>query len=277
MDLDALTEHDRVMLLEQAFSSVDELCDHLGEDDWDRPTDLPGWTVQDNLSHLVSYEAAALGRPRAPADLDVSKYPYVTSEFQVANEREVELRRAHTGAEVVAEFREVIPLRIKSLAELDQSRDSRPDESPIGFSRRWGDFLLIRSSDFFYHEQDMRRASGNPGHLRGAVALMVFERVGRRLMPRVAAKDAALPDGTTVAFDIDAPAEPFGVTVDAGRGILVEQPHKAAARIAADFEAWLCLVGGRWSVARAGDEGRLRIDGDQAIATRLLDKIVVMP
>ena len=127
------------------------------------------------------------------------------------------------------------------------------------------------------HEQDMRRASGNPGHLRGAVALMVFERVGRRLMPRVAAKDAALPDGTTVAFDIDAPAEPFGVTVDAGRGILVEQPHKAAARIAADFEAWLCLVGGRWSVARAGDEGRLRIDGDQAIATRLLDKIVVMP
>ena len=91
MDLDALTEHDRVMLLEQAFSSVDELCDHLGEDDWDRPTDLPGWTVKDNLSHLVSYEAAALGRPRAPADLDVSKYPYVTSEFQVANEREVEL------------------------------------------------------------------------------------------------------------------------------------------------------------------------------------------
>jgi uncharacterized protein (TIGR03083 family) len=277
MDLASLTDADRVDLLEQAFSSVDELCDHLDAADWDLPTDLPGWTVKDNLSHLVSFESAAIGRPHAPADIDVSRFPYIRNEFQAANEREVEMRRARAGAEVLAEYRDVIRERIRTLRELDQSRDATPDETPLGLTPPWRAFLPIRVGDFFYHEQDMRRAAGKPGHMNGAVAQMVFERVGRQAIARVIAKEAALPEGTTVAFDIEAPAEPFGITVAGERGVLIEPPSEVAVRIASDFEAWLCLVGGRWTVERAQGDGRLKIDGDAAIAKQLLDKIVVVP
>jgi uncharacterized protein (TIGR03083 family) len=277
MDLNTLTDKDRVALLQQALSSVEELCAQLEQSDWDLPTDLPGWSVKDNLSHLVSYESAAIGRPHAPAELDVSKYGYLTDPFQVANEREVELRRGRSGAEVLAEYREVIEDRVASLASLDQSGTVAPNETPLGLTLPWRTFLPIRISDVFYHEQDMRRATGKPGHLSGDVARMVFERVGRTAMARVIAKEASLPEGTVVAFDVGPPAEPFGVAVREGRGVLIEAPADAHVRLGGDFEAFLLLVGGRWSAQRLQDEGRLKIEGDPEVARTLLEKVVVVP
>ena len=42
------------------------LCLELDPDDWDRPTDLPGWTVRDVLAHLAHIETVlADGDPDA--------------------------------------------------------------------------------------------------------------------------------------------------------------------------------------------------------------------
>lgn len=275
MDLESLTDDDRVTLLQQAFASVDDLCGQFDDADWDKPTDLEGWTVKDNLSHIVSFESAAIGRPLAPKDVDVSRYAYAKDPFQIANEREVEARRGRTGAEVLAEYREVIAERIKALETLDQSTESRAEDTPVGLVLEWRRFLPIRISDVFYHEQDMRRATGRPGHLNGAVGQMVYERVGRTAMARVVAKEAGLPEGAVVAFDVGTPGQPFGVVVKGGRGELIELPEKADVRVAADFEAFLMLVGGRRGVAALQGDGRLHVDGD--LAPALLERIVVIP
>ena len=55
--------HDSVENLGRIWASIDELCSPLTEEQWKHPTALPGWSVQDNLSHLVDYESRALGRP----------------------------------------------------------------------------------------------------------------------------------------------------------------------------------------------------------------------
>src|SRR5690349_15468955 len=96
--------------LEMTWRSIEDLCSTLSEDDWLRPTGCPGWTVKDNLSHLVSYEASALGRPspeHTPADLSHTK-----NALGESNEIGVDFRRSQPGATVFAEFREVTAARL---------------------------------------------------------------------------------------------------------------------------------------------------------------------
>src|SRR3954465_13820898 len=102
--------------LEQTWASLDALLASLSEDEWKRPTGCPGWTVQDNVSHLIDYEARALGRAapeHTPADLSHTK-----NALGESNEVGVDFRRTHPGAEVLAEFREVTAARLTQLRAL---------------------------------------------------------------------------------------------------------------------------------------------------------------
>jgi len=276
MDPTAPTDADRVALMEQAYSSVEEVCSQLGDADWGRPTDLPGWSVKDNLSHLVSYEAIISGRPRAPEDIDISAATHVTNDFQALNEREVEWRRPRPGAEVLEEFREVTTARMKDLAQMDDPSWEATMNSPFGpLPAR--DFMGIRLMDFFYHEQDIRRAAGKPGHLDGAVARACFERLATLSLPRVVGKAAAAPDGTVVLFDVAPAGRPVAVAVQGGRGSLVEAPADPTVRITCDLEAFFCLCGGRWQPAYALADGRVRVQGDEQLGRRVLDALSVIP
>jgi hypothetical protein len=48
--------------LEQVWQSIGKLCESFTEREWKMPTDCPGWTVQDNVTHIVDYESRMLGR-----------------------------------------------------------------------------------------------------------------------------------------------------------------------------------------------------------------------
>ena len=81
------------------WRSIDELCSGLTDAEWKAPTGCPGWSVQDNLSHLVDYEASALGRPRPdhePLTLDHTK-----NALGESNEVGVDARRTWTGERVL--------------------------------------------------------------------------------------------------------------------------------------------------------------------------------
>ena len=43
----------KVSLTIEAINALTELCAPLTEAQWKTATDCPGWTVQDNMSHLV--------------------------------------------------------------------------------------------------------------------------------------------------------------------------------------------------------------------------------
>lgn len=276
MDVTALTDQDRIDLLAEVVASIEQVCSTIEDHQWDLPTDLPGWTVKDNLSHLASFEATAVGRPRADQSVDVSGYDYVKNDFQAINEREVEVRRARPGAEVLAEFREVTTLRLQQLPTLDQSQDIPADATPLGFTMPMRDFLLIRLSDLLYHEQDIRRAVGTPGGLDGRAAATVFERMVQLALPRVVGKAAAAPEGSTVAFHVDG-GRSFAIAVRQGRGAVEDVPAEPTVRFTTDLEAFLCLMGGRWTGERAIGDGRLKLEGDEELAKRVLANITVVP
>ena len=53
-------------LQKSAWDSVISVVVELEANEWDFPTDCPGWTVKDCVSHLVGIEHRLLGREVVP-------------------------------------------------------------------------------------------------------------------------------------------------------------------------------------------------------------------
>lgn len=269
------TDAEMVALMAQAFSAVDGVCSTLDPDDWTRDTDCPGWSVQDQLAHLLSFEAVATGTPPAP-EVDLSHLSRVENDFQRATEREVEARRGWTPDAVLAEFRAATTKRMAALRALDDAGWEGDLITPVG-SAPQRKILGVRILDVHFHEQDIRRATGRPGHLDGDVARYVVQRMMYLGLPHILAKGAGAPDGTHLRVEV---AGPVGceatIGVVDGKGAVVEGPT-ANATLATDVETFLCLIGGRWTPARALDEGRITIAGDETLARSVLDAIAVVP
>ena len=91
--------------LEEVWASIDSMCANLTEPQWKTPTDLPGWSVQDNVVHISGIESSILGRP-AP-DHTPPDYDHVKNEVGQRNEVWIDSRRSWSGVDVLDEFREV--------------------------------------------------------------------------------------------------------------------------------------------------------------------------
>ena len=269
-----LTNPQMVELIEQTFSSIEEVCSQLDDPDWDTSTDLPGWSVKDNLAHLAHYESQAVGRP-SPEDIDVSHRAHATDDFAVRNERGVEYRRPWPGTKVLDEFLEATTERAKVLRGLDPDGWEQPVSLPAGDFQQ-GQILGIRTMDLYYHEQDIRRAVGKPGHLNGDVARFAFERLARG-MGMVTAKHAGAPDGTRVRFAIGAPGRTFDIFVEGGRGNMKDPEGEPVATFTGDFETFLCVAGGRWGPQRAIADGRWTAEGDEHLIGKIHERISVLP
>lgn len=254
--------------LEHTWRSLVELCSSLTEEEWKQPTGCPGWSIQDNVAHLIDYEERALGRPgpsHTPAAMDHVKNPLGES-----NEVGVDFRRRRTGAEVLAELQEVTVARLAQLQELTTDDLAREIETPAG-PGTLADMLTLRVMDTWSHEQDIRRAVGRPGHVDGPA---VEEAVAyfARFLPLVVAKRAGAPDGTTVVVDVG-DVHTSAVEVAEGRGRVADAvPASPTVRLSMPVTTFAALAGGRNDVP---DD--VTIEGDRALGERVADAMGFMP
>ena len=56
--------------LEDVWSSIAALGQELSDEDWSKPTDCPGWTVKDQLSHVIGTESMLAGRTAPQTSTD---------------------------------------------------------------------------------------------------------------------------------------------------------------------------------------------------------------
>jgi uncharacterized protein (TIGR03083 family) len=255
--------------LAATWTSIDELCADLSEAEWKLPTGCPGWSVQDNVAHLVDYESEALGRPRAPHE--VAELAHIKNDMGARNEIGVDGRRALRGAEVLAELRKVTAARLARLGELDDQDLDRPMATPVG-AGTLASLLILRVMDTWSHEQDIRRALGRPGHLTGpAVATAVTYLTG--FLPYAVAKLAKGPEGTTAVFVIDG-FGPLAVEVVGGRGRRTEAvPDDPTVTLRMGVGDFAALVGGR-SDARPE---AVDIGGDAALGAHIVANLAFLP
>ncbi len=143
------------------WQALSDVGTGLTEEDWKTPTDLPGWSVQDTLSHVIGTERLLEGLP-APQALPGDQPPHVRNPIGEFNEREVAARRSRPGADVLAEWDELRAVRQRMLAAAGDEYFQQPMDTPTG-PGTMTDFLAARILDCWVHEQDIRRALDLPG------------------------------------------------------------------------------------------------------------------
>ena len=141
-----------VRLLAEQFAALDELYSGLAADQWELATTLPGWSVRDQLTHLLGTEASLLGEPMP--DVDVSGFDHLRNPIAQANEAWVESLRTTAPADVLARWRDVTGRRLEALGAMTQADFDAPSWTPAGPDETYGRFMRIRHYDCFVHEHD---------------------------------------------------------------------------------------------------------------------------
>lgn len=263
---------DTIDKLEQIWTSISQLCAGLTEEQWKTPSQLPKWTVQDNLSHMVGTERGMEGMERidhVASDLSHTKNP-----IGEANEHDVDARRQWPGAQVLAEWNDVVSRRVKTLRTADDAYFAKESFTPTG-PGTLADFLHIRVLDCWTHEQDMRRVLGIPGNQGGPAAGHTIDRLIRTI-PIVVGKRAQTPeDGTVVIGITGAVVRTVATTVIDGRAQMVTDiPPNPLCTITMDSDTFLQLATGRATSADLASG--ISVDGDSALADRVVSQFNMM-
>jgi uncharacterized protein (TIGR03083 family) len=256
----------------QAVGSFLEVVEGLSPDEWQRPTDLPGWDVHACVAHTAHLEGVLAGAPEETVEFDPPDH--ATSLMSLYTEQGVVARRDRSPAELVAEIRDVTQTRHERLLA-DPPTDGTARPSPIfgGVPWDWNTLLRNRPLDVWMHEQDIRRAVNKPGGMDSPAAAHVADYLAESL-GYVLAKRAGAPPGTTLVLAVERNAPRAFAVDEAGKGVpLGVVPEEPTVSLAMDRETFILLAGGR----REPVPGRVRVEGDAGLAQRLLDRLAITP
>lgn len=261
--------------LAQVWASVNEVGEVIGPSQWDLATDCPGWTVRDQISHLVGIERMLLGDDPPPPLAAVPEY--VQNPFGEINETWIEARRSTPGPEVLAEFVEVTSRRLDELRAMPTARFEQIGWSPVG-EVPYRQFMETRVVDCWAHEQDVRRAVGRPGGRNGVGESITLDRC-ESVMPYVVGKKVGPPDDTSVLFAVvGVMGRQIYLRMVEGRAMSVAHAPESVptATLQMDQEAFWRLGFGRVEPTRLLATGEVRIEGDVALGHRVLDSMAFM-
>ncbi|MGZ8761906.1 MAG: maleylpyruvate isomerase family mycothiol-dependent enzyme [Acidimicrobiia bacterium] len=256
--------------LDVVWTSLADLGTTLSEREWLTETECPGWTVQDNLAHIIGIEATILGRPNpdhAPAG-----GPHIKNDVGAGNEIWVDWYRSRSGAEVLADFRSITAERISHLRAPGYDFGAET-WTPVG-PGTVRDLLPFRVFDSWIHEQDMRRALRRPGDADSVAASASLDRI-ESIMPMVVGKKVAPPDGTVVAFTVEGPVgRAFAIEVAGGRaGFLDSVPAAPSVHLEMDTDTFVRLASGRGDPESILASGAVTLIGDPTLGRAIAENM----
>jgi uncharacterized protein (TIGR03083 family) len=259
-----------VAALGEVWASLGELLGELSDDEWRLPSPLPGWSVQDNVAHIVGTDAMMAGEPGPSIEIDRGANEHVRNDIGVFNEQWVESLRAVPSNEVLSRFRELAGARLATLDAMSEDEWNAESFTPAG-KDTYGRFMQIRVFDCWLHEQDIRDAVGRPGHETGLAVEVVLDEMATALGFVVGKKAGAAP-GQSVTFALT----DGGVVV---RELHVEVGERAAVvpALAAPATVTLTMPIGVMTRRCAGRVGtdelldHVAIDGELDLASRILE------
>jgi uncharacterized protein (TIGR03083 family) len=256
--------------LDIVWSSLADLGATLDEREWMTETECPGWTVQDNLAHIIGIESTILGRPNP--DHEPVGGPHVKNDVGVGNEIWVDWYRHRSGPEVLADFAAITAERISQLRApgYDFGADAWTPVGP-GTVR---ELLPFRLFDSWIHEQDIRRALGRPGNADSIAAAASLDRI-ESIMPMVIGKKVAPPDGTIVVFTVEGPVgRAFAIGVAGGRArILDSVPAAPTAQLTMDTDTFVRLASGRGDPESILATGAVTLRGDPKLGRAVAERM----
>ena len=258
-----------VAALGEVWASLDELLGGLTDDQWRLPSPLPGWSVQDNVSHIVGTEAMLAGEPGPDVNIDRDVNDHVRNDIGAFNEQWVESLRAVAPHEVLSKFRELTAARLAALEAMSVDEWNAESFTPAG-KDTFGRFMQIRVFDCWLHEQDIRDAVGRPGHETGLAVEVVLDEMATAL-GFVVGKKASASAGQSVTFALtDGGAVVREVHVEVGERAAVVPALSGPATVTLTMPIGVMT---RRCAGRVGPDDLLDqvvIDGDLSLASSIL-------
>src|SRR4051794_1792324 len=219
----------------QAIAEFVALVRDIPEEQWDRPTDLDGWTVKDSVAHTAHLEAVLAGAPEEAGE--AGEAPHVKNLAGAYTEQGVAARRDRDMASLADEIETSAATRLAALtADPPTDGASPPPKTPGDVPWSTATLLSNRPVDVWMHEQDIRRAIERPGGYDTPAARHTIAKFGAAL-PMVVGKRVAPPPDTTVRVDVPEADQTWSVAVgDDGRAALVEPVAEPTVRITLSAE-----------------------------------------
>lgn len=275
-DLSALT-----MAYGHTAQAILDLGHSLRPGDTERDTQCPGWTVHDQFAHIVSLEAWVQGEPLP--DLDVSGRDHVRNALGAVVEKYLDSRRERSLEELLEELDELVTARTSHL-EAETTSPEDPAVGPFGPTTLLG-LTQNRIFDLWVHEQDIREAIGRPGNLDSPGAELTVRAIFASL-PKTVARTAGVPAGQAVVLDLTGPVvgragvrveehdgKPHGIPLFSGALADEGSEQPEITTISLSTRAATRRAAGRVSTA----ETHYSVTGDEEIARRVLDALVIAP
>lgn len=261
-----------VAVWKRAVEDFVRLMEDVPSADWSRETDLPGWSVHDQVAHIAHLEALLAGAPHD--EVEVGEPGHVRNQMGIFTEQGVVARRERSAADLLDEIRSSVAARHQSLLDNPPTDASEPAPGLFG-AIGWNQRTLLRNRplDVWMHEQDVRRAVGREGNLDSPAGKHVVNYLLEGL-GIVVAKRAGAPAGTSVVLDIDDHGTVAVEVGGDGRATFVDPaPAAPTVRLAMPFESYVLLTGGRREPSRV----EVSVAGDRAVADAVLSALAVTP
>jgi len=266
---------------EQTLRAVSMLGRVVTPEQWDTPTECPGWTVGDVVRHLCWTEAFVAGRRDPDHEVDWSRFPHVEGDFSRMTETGVDVRRHLTQVDACNELDLLIDLRLAQVMALDDLSLDSEVMGLFGSLVPLERLLRIRIFDSWTHLQDMRRAVGHPGDLATPGAQVSAQQMARSTS-FVLARNLEAPAGTTFRVSVTGPIafERWAGIDDDLRGTDIDEvsrPETPTIALDTDWETYARLGAGRLDVTDLDVQERARVIGDPTLAGRVLEALAITP
>jgi uncharacterized protein (TIGR03083 family) len=248
--------------LAEEFAAIDALLSELEPAEWEAPTACPGWDVRANAAHIIGTEAMLLGEPTPVVEVDVAALPHVRNDIGGFNEAWVVHLAAAPPDVILAEYRSRVAARLEALAAITPEAWEAEGFTPAGQDTH-GRFMRIRVMDCWMHEQDIREATGRPGHDTSPVVELVLDEL-QQSMGYVVGKKAGAPDGASVTFALG--TRSIDVLVDGRAAVVDALPGPATTTLTMSPLLFTRLAGGR----EGADGAAVAIDGDRELGERVV-------
>jgi uncharacterized protein (TIGR03083 family) len=259
-----------VAALGEVWASLGELLGELTDDQWLLPSPLPGWSVQDNVAHIVGTEAMLAGEAGPAIEIDREINEHVRNDIGAFNEQWVESMRAVPPREVLSRFRELAGVRLAALEQMTLDEWNAESFTPAGMDT-YGRFMQIRVFDCWLHEQDIRDAVGRPGHETGLAVEVVLDEMSTALGFVVGKKAGAAP-GQSVTFALtDGGAVVRELHVEVGERATVVPALSGAPTVVLTMPVGVMTRRCAGRVAPDALLEQVAIDGDLALASKILE------
>lgn len=256
----------------QAIDDLTTLLEGLGPEQWRLPTDLPGWDVQSVAAHTAHLEALLAGERHV--EVEIGDAEHVRSPMGIFTEQGVQARSDQSPDDLINEIRESATTRHTALLADPPANPTTAAPGLFG-AIGWSTEQLLRNRplDVWMHEQDIRRAIGEPGNLDSAPCRHVVDYLSES-MAMVLSKRAKAEPGSTLVLSVTG-HPPLGFVVgDDGRGTVTDHlPDDPTVSLSMDPETFTLLAGGRRDAA----SGAVAVGGDTTLAQRVIAGMGVTP